>query len=386
MAQDNYKIQRAYADDEEIHIGPLWTNIKQSFRYIFRKWYILLIWVGIFGGLGLFYAWWYGLKYISTASFAIQGQSASSGLLSSSLSIANSLGLSGSMAKGGGGFDNRFFASLIESRKVIKESLLHEGIMDGKKDVMANHYIDLYRWRTGGLLSKGWNSDPKLKDFKFQSKPIEELTRLEDSVLNEIYQSIVDNNLNMEYDETSPFNTATFVTRNHDFSMNMMKQMVDKSANYFMEDVYYLNRQNLGVADQRVDSLGRALKSLDYRVAQLQDVTHNLVRQKGTLSTVAAARDRELLNQQYSAAVNNVELAKVTLLTTAPILQIIDDPRYSTQASSVSKPSAFIVGAIIGIFLGSIFVLISRTVKESNRKMQERQRLMQQSEEGTAAA
>jgi hypothetical protein len=161
MAQDNYKIQRAYADDEEIHIGPLWTNIKQSFRYIFRKWYILLIWVGIFGGLGLFYAWWYGLKYISTASFAIQGQSASSGLLSSSLSIANSLGLSGSMAKGGGGFDNRFFASLIESRKVIKESLLHEGIMDGKKDVMANHYIDLYRWRTGGLLSKGWNSDPK---------------------------------------------------------------------------------------------------------------------------------------------------------------------------------------------------------------------------------
>jgi hypothetical protein len=190
----------------------------------------------------------------------------------------------------------------------------------------------------------------------------------------------------MEYDETSPFNTATFVTRNHDFSMNMMKQMVDKSANYFMEDVYYLNRQNLGVADQRVDSLGRALKSLDYRVAQLQDVTHNLVRQKGTLSTVAAARDRELLNQQYSAAVNNVELAKVTLLTTAPILQIIDDPRYSTQASSVSKPSAFIVGAIIGIFLGSIFVLISRTVKESNRKMQERQRLMQQSEEGTAAA
>jgi hypothetical protein len=386
MAQDNYKIQRAYADDEEIHLGPLWTNIKQSFRYVFRKWYILLIWIAIFGGLGLFYAWWYGLKYISTASFAIQGQSASSGLLSSSLSLANSLGLSGSVGKGGGGFDNRFFASLIQTRKVIKESLMQEGVVDGKLDLMANHYIDLYRWRNGGLISKGWNDDPKLKNFKFTPKPLEQLTRLEDSILNVIYQSIIDNNLTMEYDESSPFNTATFVTRNHDYSMNMMKHMVDKSANYFMEDVYYLNRQNLGVADQRVDSLGKALKNLDYRVAHLQDVTNNLIRQKGMLGTTAAARDRDLLNQQYSAAVNNVELAKVTLLTTAPILQVIDDPRYSTQASFVSKTAAFIVGSFIGIFLGSIFLLVSKTVKDSNMKMQERQQIIEKNKEDIAAA
>jgi hypothetical protein len=67
--------------------------------------------------------WWYGYKYIATASFAVQGQTAYSGLLSSSLSLANALGLQGSTPKGGGGYDNRFFSSLIQSRRVIKESL-----------------------------------------------------------------------------------------------------------------------------------------------------------------------------------------------------------------------------------------------------------------------
>ncbi|HUM46421.1 MAG TPA: hypothetical protein PLD84_05815 [Chitinophagales bacterium] len=386
MAQDNYKIQPAYQDDEEIHLGPLWTGIKESFFYLLKKWYLILIWLLIFGGLGLAYAWWYGTKYISTASFAIQGQSASSGLLSSSLSIANSLGLSGSTGKGGGGFDNKFFASLIQSRRVIKESLMLEGMMNGKKDLMANHYIELYKWRTGGLTKKGWNSSPVLKDFKFVSKPLDQLNRLEDSVLNLIYQSIIDNNLTMEYDESSPFNTSTFVTRNYDYSMNMMKLIVDKSAKYFIEDVYELNRKNLGIADSRVDSLGRALKSLDYRVASLQDYTNNLIRQKGTVGVTAAARDRDLLNQQYSAAVNNVELAKVTILTTAPILQVIDDPVFSTTASFVSKVTSFIVGGIIGIFLGSIFTMIARTISESNRKMKERQQLREQNNHDTAAA
>lgn len=386
MAQDNYKIQPTYQDDEEIHLGPLWTGIKQSFFYLLRKWYVLLIWLVIFGGLGLLYAWWYGTKYIATTSFAIQGQSASSGLLSSSLSVANALGLQGSTGKGGGGFDNKFFASLIQSRRVIKESLMLEGTMNGKKDLMANHYIELYKWRTGSLLHKGWNSSPVLKDFKFVPKPIDQLNRLEDSVLTVIYQNIIDNNLTMEYDESSPFNTATFLTRNYDYSKNMMKLMVDKSAKYFIEDVYKLNRKNLSIADSRVDSLGRALKSLDYRVANLQDVTNNLVRQKGTVGVTAAARDRDLLNQQYAAAVNNVELAKVTILTTAPILQVIDDPEFSTNSLFVSKVTAFIVGGIIGIFLGSIFTLVARTVAESNRKFLERKQLLDQKNQDMSAA
>lgn len=387
MAQDNLKIQPAYQDDEEIHLGPLWTSIKDAFKYVlFRRWWALLIWIVIFGCLGLLYSWWYGNKFISTATFAVQGQTAYSGLLSSSISLANALGLQGSTPKGGGGYDNRFFSSLIQSRRVVKESLMQEGEMDGKKDLMANHYINLYHWRTGSLIHKGWNKIPHLKNFKFTPKPLREFNNLEDSIMNVIYQSIIDNNLTMEYDEASPFNTTTFLTRDYDFSKNMLKLMLDKSAGYFMDDVYDLNKKNLSVADKRVDSLGNVLRGLDYRVANLQDITNNLIRKKGALSVTAATRDRDLLNEQYSAAVNNVELAKVTILTAAPILQIVDDPEFSTTISFVSKVTAFIVGGILGGFFGFIFILIARTVKESNRKIKERQERMAENNKGTAAA
>src|SRR5437868_2050203 len=145
MSQDQqYRIPPVTkTEDEEIQLGPLWTNIKQMFRYVLKKWWVLLIWIIIFSGIAMGYVIWYGKKYISTATFAVEGESPSSGLLSSSLSIANQLGLQGSAAKNST-YNNNFFATLIQSRRVIKESLMQEATMDGKKDLLANHYINLY--------------------------------------------------------------------------------------------------------------------------------------------------------------------------------------------------------------------------------------------------
>lgn len=383
--QPQYKISPAKTDDEEIQIGPLWTNLKSTFRYILKRWYILLLFIAITSGLALVYVMWYGTKYIATASFALEGETASSGLLSSSLSIANQLGLQGSPGKNTT-YNNNFFASLIQSRRVIKASLMDEAMMNGKKDLLANHYINLYRWRTGSFIHKGWNKVPKLKDFSFHAKPLTQLTPLEDSIMNVIYDNIIENNLVVTYDATTPFNVATFNTRSREFSMWMMKYMVDKSASYYMDNVFQLNKKNMNIADQRVDSLGRVLRSMDYRVANLRDLSNNTIRQKGLLDVNSAKRQQDLLTTQYSAAVNNVELAKVTILTTAPILQVIDDPLFSTEVSFVRWPIALIIAALIGIFLGIIYLVIARAVKTSNEKVKARKQLEEQMNSGTAAA
>jgi hypothetical protein len=375
----------AKTDDEEIQIGPLWTNIKLTSRYILKKWYVLLIFIAVCSVLALVFVWWYGTKYIATTSFAVEGETASSGLLSSSLSIANALGLQGSAAKNQT-YNNNFFATLIQSRRVIKASLMEEAVMNGKKDLLANHYINLYHWRTGSIIHKGWNKDPKLKDFYFHSKPLEQLTSLEDSIMNVIYEDIMENNLIVTYDATTPFNIATFNTRNRDYSMWMMKKMIDKAATYYMDNVYELNKKNLNIADYRADSLAKVLKGLDYRVANLRDISNNVIRQKGLLDVNTATRDQGLLVTQYQAAVNNLELAKVTVLTTAPILQVIDDPVFSTEVSYVRWYIALIVAALLGIFMGTIFLVISRAVKTSNEKLKARKQLEEQQSRDTAAA
>jgi hypothetical protein len=388
MSQDQpqYRIPPVYSqEDDEIQIGPFFSNLRQAFLYVFKKWYVLLIFIGVFVLLALGYKVYVGTKFVASTSFAVEGTSTSAGLVSSALSLANALGIQASSPKSNT-YDNNFFATLIQSRKVIMESLMVEGEMNGKKDLMANHYVTVSKWREGSLLRKGWNESPVLKDFSFSKKPLHQLTGLEDSVLNVIYSAVIDKNLEVIYDEASPFNIATFTTRNRDFSRNMMKIMVDKSAGYYMDNVYELNKKNLSVADLRVDSLGRELKKLDYRVASMRDVTNNTIAQRGLIGVNSAARDQALLNTQYSAAVNNVELAKVTLLTTAPILQIIDDPVFSTQVNYVKLPTAIIVGILLGLFFGVIYLLIARAVKLSNERVKEKREKEQRENPDTAAA
>ncbi len=386
MSDQSYRIPPTVkSEDEEIQIGPLWTNIKQMFWYVLKKWYILLIWIILFSGLAMVYVWWYGTKYIANTSFTVEGESAGSGLLSSSMSIANSLGLQGSAAKNST-YNNNFFATLIQSRRVLKESLMQPAIMNGKKDLLANHYITLYKWRTGSIMHKGWNKTPRLKNFYFQPKPLDQFNPLEDSIINVIYEDILANNLVVTYDATTPFNVATFNTRSRDFSMSMMKNMVDRAANYYMDNVYQLNKKNLNIADTRADSIAKVLRGLDYRVASLKDLSNNVVRQKGLIGVASASRSQGLLSTQYEAAVNNLELAKVTLLTTAPILQIIDDPVFSTEVSFVRWYIAVIIAVFLAVFLGSIFLVISRSVKLSNEKFKAKRQLEEQQNLDTAAA
>lgn len=373
MNQQPYPVPPRSTADEEIHIGAFFSNIRKTAGFILRRWYVLLLFVAIACGFAAFYSWWYGKKYVAHAAFAVEGQAASSSLLSSALSLANALGIQTAQSKNNT-YTNNFFAELMMSRKVVKEALLRKATINGKEDVLANHYADIAKLRTGGLITSGWNANPRLRDFSFQSKPLHQLTALEDSLLEVVYQNILDKNLEVVFDESSPFNTATFTSRNPDLSRLLLKAILDKTSGYYMENVYELNRKNFRVAEMRVDSLGRELRKLDARVAMLRDQANNMIRQQGLVALNDAQREQSLLSTQYAAAVNNLEMAKVTILTTAPILQVIDNPQYSLEVSYISLIRALVFAVVVGLILGVIYLTILRAVQLSN----ERLRLLQQ--------
>ncbi|MCS6917811.1 MAG: hypothetical protein RMK52_04980 [Chitinophagales bacterium] len=374
MNQQHYPYPPPGTADEEINISAFFSNLRSAFFFVLRRWYVLLLFVGILCGLTLLYAWWYGKKYVAHAAFAVEGQATSSSLLSSALSLANALGIQTAQSKNNT-YTNNFFAELMISRKVVKEALLRKAAINGKEDVLANHYADIAKLRTGGLLTKGWNANPRLRDFSFQPKPLSQLTPLEDSLLEVVYQTLLDKNLEVVFDESSPFNTATFTSRNADLSRFLLKAILEKTSGYYMENVYELNAKNFRVAEMRVDSLGRELRKLDARVAILRDQANNMIRQQGLIALNDAQREQNLLSTQYAAAVNNLELAKVTILTTAPILQVIDNPQYSLEVSYINKSRALVLAVIIGLILGTIYLIILRAVKLSAERLRQQQEL-----------
>ncbi len=370
MNEPAYSSLPTYREAEDINLGAFFRSIKSTLAFIARRWYVLLLFVGMTSAIALLYAWWYGTRYKANASFAVEGQTAATSLLSSALSLANALGIQTVQGKNNT-YTNNFFAELVKSRKVIKEALLETAPVQGKNDLLANHYVRVHRLHTGGLLSRGWNSDSRLRNFQFTAKPLVQLTALEDSLLEIVYQRLVDRNLDVVYDQASPFNTATFTSKNQDLSKYALHAILMKASNYYMDNVYDLNKQNMRVAEMRVDSIGRELRKLEYKLADLRDQANRVVRQKGLLPISETQREVALLTTQYEAAVNNLELAKVTVLTMAPILQVIDNPLYSLEVSYVRRPMALIVATIVGLFLGTIYLIILRSVKLSDERMKQ---------------
>lgn len=346
-----------FAEETEISYSNIFIKIKATFRFLLSKWWILCIALVVGSIIGWTIHYLYGVKYTSNCSFTIQGQSASSSLLNSALSLASSIGISAK--PGTGSYDNNFFANLMKSRRILKHTLLEDGMIDGKKDIMINHFIKV----TG--INDDWEGDKRLDGFKFKHNEIHALTRLEDSVLTLLYNKILDEYLTVTYDESSPFNQAKFTTPNYSFSNIFMQKLLKNTSNYYINDMYSLNNANLRIAERRVDSLANAIRSLDVKVASLKDNSNNVVKQKGLVELNSAIRDQGLLSIQYSSAVNNYELAKVTLTTDTPILEVIDDPQFSTEVSLIPIVIAIAGGAIGFFFLALIGLMAWNFVGKS---------------------
>ncbi len=344
--------------DTEISFSKIISRLKLTWKLFLRKWWILLIASLLGAGTGWFYCYWKGTTYVANCSYTVQGQSASSSLLSSALSLASSLGIS---TKGGGpsSYDNNFFANLMESRKIVKESLLEKESVDGKKDQFANFYIKMYGYEDD------WKGDKRLDGFKFKHTTLTTITRFEDSVLNFIYDKVISDNFLVKFDDSEPFNTANFTSKSFDFSSKIMKHILDNTSSHYLKEMYVLNDNNLRLAQKRLDSIANAIRLLDQKVAKLKDNSSSTIRQSGLVDLNAAIRDQNLLTVQYSSAVNNFELAKVSLMTQSPVLDIIDDPLFSTDTNTPRIILIICVGAFLFFIITAGFLMVSNFVKES---------------------
>ena len=355
---------RKNSEDAEISYAGIIAGIKNSYRFLLKRWWILLIGFFLGGATGWLYCFVKGTTYTANCSFTVQGQSASSSLLSSALSLASSLGIS---SKGGGpsSYDNNFFANLMQSRRIVKETYLQEEKVNGKKDILGNHFIQV----TG--LAEKWEGDKRLGNFKFKHTELSALTRLEDSVLTTIYDlTLNDDYLLVNYEADAPFNNATYTCASFDFSRKMMKHLLTNTSTYYLREMFNLNNSNLMLAEKRLDSIANAIHQLDSRVARLRDNSNNIIKQSGLVELNAAIRDQGLLNIQYSSAVNNYELAKVSMLGSSPVLDVIDDPMFSTD-TNLPPVILSIIGVGILFFImtaGGLLLkkFISTTVENEN--------------------
>jgi len=290
-------------------------------------------------------------KYTAYASFTTDtGSNASP-----ALSMAGAFGLPISS----GEYSNELLVGLTQSRRVIKKVFLTPAIVKNKHDLLANHYIEYFGYR------RDWEDIPWLADFKFVNDDLTQLTHLEDSVLSLFYIEVVEKRLLSEYAPEMGMIIVEFTTKIENFSKAFCKGILHESTEYFIEKEISQARKTYKASLARKDSLYKALKTAEFKLAQWQDSKKRIYKAEGHLNELELTRNVAIVNAMYSASASSFEMAKFELTKRVPAIIIVDDPDFSTSRDELDFLTALIAGVILGAFFTASMLTVWKFIKDA---------------------
>jgi len=219
---------------------------------------------------------------------------------------------------------------------------------------LADYYLEF----TG--TKKGWAKKPVLVSINFSDS--NSITPLQDSVLNLIYERIV--NKNLEAQRTNKQNSiisVTVTTPNSIFSRLLSERLVDAAAKLYMDIRIGTAQKNIIELQKRSDSLLLLLNNKSYSTAASQQLDINPGIKTAIVPVEIATRDKTVLATLYAEVIKNLEAGKLMLSQQTPVIEVLDKPGYLLEdkrkglaflAIVVSMISGFLyVAAAVSLFL-----------------------------------
>ncbi|MEO6454969.1 MAG: hypothetical protein ABIN97_12885 [Ginsengibacter sp.] len=337
-------------NNDEIPLRVLLLRIGSFFKYLLSKWIILLL-AGIIGGaLGLLIAIYTKPTYSAKLTFVLSSGSKEGGLSA----LVNQFGIDA----GSGGndvFSGENILTLFKSKRMIEAVLFKKP--PGSNEILANIIVREWEW------DRQWKKSKRTKNqFPFPAE-IAGLSLIQDSLLREVYSSILKNNLTvLRTDKKLSVYEVNTRTTNELFSCYLTRYLMDETANFYIETKTSLAKLNLRMLQKEADSLRGQLGGAISSTASEVDRTFalnpalQLQRAPAQKSQIRAT----VLATAYGEVVKNLEIAKITLQRETPIYQIIDVPEMPLKIKKVSKLFSIIVGGGVVFLLITIYLFIRR--------------------------
>lgn len=355
--------------NDEINIGDLFSKLGEYRKYIFRKWWVILIAALAFAALLRFYAIWKPEHYISHSDFAVKGTEGSS--TSSLASLASSFGIG---ITTGTEFTNELFLGILQSRTLVKGALLEKRTIrinkksEPREDYLANFYIEMY---------PKWAKKKKIKNAKITHGSIDSLTRYEDSVLTVIYDELIENDITTEFSDDLGMNQMEVSSLNHDFSFYLADFLATAGSDYYINAQVKNEKLTVELMEDKTDSLRQLLETKENQLAQVQDNSNYTVKFSGYLSQNRLIREIGLITTEYSTTYAQLQLAAFDLQNKTPLVDIVDEPKYATIKEKEQTTFYSIIGLILGGFLTTIVVAVRKYIKDSVAESKQKQILIE---------
>ncbi|MEZ5014525.1 MAG: hypothetical protein R2794_09560 [Chitinophagales bacterium] len=355
--------------NDEINIGDLFTKIGEYRKYIFRKWWVvLLVALGLAFALR-FYVKWKKEEYIAHADFAVKGTEGSS--TSTLASLASSFGIG---ITTGTEFTNDLFLGILQSRTLVKEALVQKRTMSVKpgvaprEDYLANFYIEMY---------PRWAKKKKVKDFRLEHGSLDSISRYEDSCLTVIYDELIDNDISTEFSDDVGMNQMEVSTISRDFSYYMADYLAEAGSDYYINSQVVNETETVDLMQHKADSLRALLDEKESILASIQDGSSYQVKYSGYLSQNRLLRDITLITTEYSTTYAQLQLARFDLQNKTPLVDMIDQPKFATIKEKEQTTFYMIIGFILGSILCTIVLSLRKYIRDTVAEAKQKQLLIE---------
>lgn len=327
-------------------------GLKHAFQLLLKKWWILLIFGIIGSSAGIAYAYFKRAEYQSRLTFALEDNS---GGLSGALNLAAEFGFNiGSSGKTV--FQGENILAILGSRKIIEGVLLTVDTVNNKPTTLIDEYLAIEREGS----SKIKKENDRLSSVNYHAGiKIEQLSYLQDSVLFLVYSNIVQNQFaSKRIDKRYNLFEVTFTFYNERFSKIFTERAVAEAIRLYTEIRTKKGLETVQVLEDRVGSMRGNVNSAISSRAVVQDANRNPVFNDQSATIQKKQVDITAYGQAYSELFKNLEVARFQLLQDAPLLQIIDEPRYPLKRIKPGKLKTGLQWGVLMGFLG-VFLILS---------------------------
>lgn len=326
-----------------VAVRDIIVNIRSFLTFVRRRWWLFALAAVVGAALGLLYHKNAKPKYEAACTFILEEKSGSSGGLAG---LASQMGINiGSLGSGGNLFSGDNILTILKSKKVVQEVLLSAAGRSGQDtSTLGDLYLDF-----SGLKAR-WQKNPLLATFRF-SEMRQRRSALEDSVLNEIYETVVKNNLSTErVSKQGSIIKVQVTAENSLFARLLTERLVDAASRLYLEVKTGTGEANIRELQRRADSLLVLLNRKSYTAAAAQPLDINPALRTAVVPVEIATRDKTVLATLYAEVTKNLETSKLLLSQQAPVIQVLDVPGLALQ----DKRKGLLFTLVVSVFAACV--------------------------------
>ena len=337
--------------NDEIYLKDLLIKLLDYKAFLLKKKLVIIIISLIFCVSSILYVSFLDKKYNAELTFVIEQEGGNT--LGSMSGIASQFGIDV------GGESNTFsqgnIIELLKSRGVIISALMQRAKVDGKDDLLIEHYLEINN------IKEKWNRD-NFEGISFHNQH----TYLHDSITGVLWPIIISEHLTIDLQSNEAnIITLSYLSLNQEFAKAFVKSLISQMSKMYISHQTAQAYNTLSFLQDRSDSVFTELEIAEEEFAKVQDVNQRIIRARGRLKELQLRRKVEVLNTMHLEIMKNLEFSKMKLLNNTPIINIIDEPILPLVDNQMSKIIVALIGFLLGAFLSICYFIFGKLFQDA---------------------